>query len=980
MKTFPSSRLATHTLDLSRILAITTVVIGCLAMVGWLLHIEIIRNPPPELSAMKFSTALVFTIAGIGLLNMRSRPRTAQAAAALVILIPVLTLGSYLLGWRLFVDSLVIRDSLQNPATNSMSPLSAFNFILMGIAFFLMLRFRRYWLAHLLLVIVGCATLVVLLGYLYSIQSLYKIGTYSSPSLQTSLLFIALSLGAFFAVPDQGFAGFATAGSAGSYMVRRLLPPAILVPLVVGFLRWQGELLGLYDTAVGLALFTVSNIFISSALIVWIAFRLHRIDQERRQAVDELHRTNEALDSRVTARTADLQAANQILESEIRERERTQARYRALIEHLPDSAVILFDRDLRYIIADGPILSKAGYSQEQMLGKTAGEVLRPESQSFFIPLYERVLQGETIQLERQTGKLYYDSRFVPVYDTDGSVLNGLIVVHDITERVTMEEVLRQRVEEEQELHNNMQALHEITIELTNISDLDVFYRRAVEFGLRDFGFERLGLLLFDPQSSEATGTYGTDAQGNLIDEYHLRFNPSDLTNILLRAFQRDELFAVDEEAELFHNFQLIGTGWNAAAVLWNGTDKLGWLCADNGVRHAPLNKSMLNILSLYALTLGNLLAQKRTQAAVRASERNLRLLAENSPDVIYILDLPTSKMTYLNRSEFLGYSGREIDGPQSLIYALHPDDKARVLDHWGNWTASGHTGSASVIEFRLHDKFGNWQWLESRETVFESTQGGEPTQVLVTLTVITERKQAEERAIELGKEREQVKMLSDFVRDTSHDFRTPLTVMSTNMYLLSRVSEPDKQAQYLKNAEQQISRLTRLIDRLQLMVRLDSQKSLEMSRVHMNPFIIDFCTQVEAEAAKKDITNVRELCESSVYIQANREELHQALVELGNNAVWYTPSNATITIRTRQENDSLIIEICDTGIGIAEGNLTRIFQRLYRVDDSRSSQSGGTGLGLPIAKRIVELHQGQIEVESVVGQGSIFRVILPLSQ
>ncbi|MEP6986052.1 MAG: sensor histidine kinase, partial [Chloroflexota bacterium] len=92
-----------------------------------------------------------------------------------------------------------------------------------------------------------------------------------------------------------------------------------------------------------------------------------------------------------------------------------------------------------------------------------------------------------------------------------------------------------------------------------------------------------------------------------------------------------------------------------------------------------------------------------------------------------------------------------------------------------------------------------------------------------------------------------------------------------------------------------------------------------------------------------------------------------------------TPLQGTITISTRQEQTEAVIEVRDTGCGIPLANLPHVFERLYRVDEARSLETGGTGLGLSMAKRIIDLHHGSIAVESVVGEGSVFRVFLPLN-
>lgn len=125
----------------------------------------------------------------------------------------------------------------------------------------------------------------------------------------------------------------------------------------------------------------------------------------------------------------------------------SQMLYRMMLEHLPDMCVMMFDRDLRYTLADGPLLETAGYSRDAMLGHTIYEVLPEASQQVLEPLYKRVLDGESISLERQTDDMYYDSRLTPVRDSDGAVFAGLITVQNVTSQMRAKMDLQQMNEQ-----------------------------------------------------------------------------------------------------------------------------------------------------------------------------------------------------------------------------------------------------------------------------------------------------------------------------------------------------------------------------------------------------------------------------------------------------------------------------------------------------------------------------------------------------
>ncbi len=132
-----------------------------------------------------------------------------------------------------------------------------------------------------------------------------------------------------------------------------------------------------------------------------------------------------------------------------------------------------------------------------------------------------------------------------------------------------------------------------------------------------------------------------------------------------------------------------------------------------------------------------------------------------------------------------------------------------------------------------------------------------------------------------------------------------------------------------------------------------------------------------APAAKKGHKLILQIAEGLRPVLGNPEYLERAVANLVDNAVKYTKENGTIRLIVRQENGDVIVEVIDNGIGIAEEELPRIFERFYRVERSRSRDMGGTGLGLSIVKHIASAHGGTIEVISAVGSGTTFRVRLP---
>ncbi|MEO8392020.1 MAG: PAS domain S-box protein [Chloroflexota bacterium] len=288
--------LATRIQTLSRRAALLVTVVGSLVIAGWLFDIEIFKTVLPGLVAMKFNTALGFMLAGTGLLSLRRRPDITQAAALLILLLGLLTLCEYVFGWDLRIDQGVVPDLLTplNNYPGRMSPVTAFNFCLVGSSLLLITQSRRFALAHLLTLVAVFTALLSLTGYIYGVQSLYKMGLFTSIALHTTITFIIFGLGFIFADPERGLTAALVADRAGSLLLRRLLPATIVVSFALAWLQQRGQQVGLYDINFGLALFAMSNIVIFALLIFWSAYSLNRVDRIRAEQETQRQQADEA--------------------------------------------------------------------------------------------------------------------------------------------------------------------------------------------------------------------------------------------------------------------------------------------------------------------------------------------------------------------------------------------------------------------------------------------------------------------------------------------------------------------------------------------------------------------------------------------------------------------------------------------------------------------------------------------------------------
>jgi signal transduction histidine kinase len=226
-----------------------------------------------------------------------------------------------------------------------------------------------------------------------------------------------------------------------------------------------------------------------------------------------------------------------------------------------------------------------------------------------------------------------------------------------------------------------------------------------------------------------------------------------------------------------------------------------------------------------------------------------------------------------------------------------------------------------------------------------------------------------------------VRRITQFTADASHELRAPISLIRTTAEVA--VQRTDRTANEYFEALQEIleesERTTQVVDSLMLMARADSGKeTLERSSVDACAVVRGAAEQGEKLARHHAIGFIASLPSDPVPIQADGDALRRALLILIDNAVKYTPKGGSVQVNLGTRNGCAIVSVSDTGIGIAKPDLAHIFDRFWRADRARSREQGGAGLGLSIAKWIVEMHLGSIDVESEPGKGSTFHVQIPL--
>ncbi len=220
-----------------------------------------------------------------------------------------------------------------------------------------------------------------------------------------------------------------------------------------------------------------------------------------------------------------------------------------------------------------------------------------------------------------------------------------------------------------------------------------------------------------------------------------------------------------------------------------------------------------------------------------------------------------------------------------------------------------------------------------------------------------------------------------FVADASHELRTPLTVMRGELESLAQDGQlRGETREALGSVLEEVERLAEIVEGLFALSRLDAGEAhSEWVRFDLTELAATTAEQMSLLAEDKRVSVA---CESSpaVIVAGDRARLKQVVVNLLDNAIKYTPSGGRVALSVRRDNGHAVLEIADNGVGIPADALPHVFKRFFRVDDSRSREQGGAGLGLSIVKSICTAHSAVVEVTSAPGKGSTFRIKQPLAE
>ncbi len=725
---------------------------------------------------------------------------------------------------------------------------------------------------------------------------------------------------------------------------------------------------------------------------------------ERRRTEDVLRLVYDELESKVLERTAKLEEATETVKAEIRGRQHaiealreSEARHRSLVENARD---VIFT-----LSSDGTITSLnpafemiTGWSPEKWIGKSFKHLIHPEDLPFGLEVYKRVLKGEMpppsleLRILSRLGD-YATLEFSIVPQTSaGKVISGLGIARDITERKRAEEAL-QRAHEELELR-----VAERTAELARANEVlqaEITERRHAEEEREHLikeimngqkHAENLAGLLKKERDTlniimENTGTHLAylDSKFNFIRVNSAYANGSGHSKEELAGRNHFELFPNSENLAIFGKVRDTGEAaefkakpFEFADQPWRGITYWDWTLSPvkDGGRVERL------VLSLTDVT-----ERIRIEQAIQKALIYAESILDTIREPLVMLD-PDFRVKIANQAFFKTFKVTLEETKNKLLYELgnRQWDIPRLRQSLEEIISSKNQFKDFEVEHEFPN-IGRRTMLLNASMVYREDLG---TQILLAIEDITERKKVEEIRLENERLISAGRARSEFLAIMSHELRTPLTSAIGYSILLKDMSHGklnEKQEFYVDSILTNSQHLLSLINSVLDLAKMEAGKlEMIMEDISVPEMIKETLYLMKENASRHKIVIKKEFDPGIVSIKADRQKLRQILFNLLSNAIKFSrEEGGIVTVSTKKEGDMARISIADTGIGIREDDIPRLFRKFEQLDSRISRKYEGTGLGLAITKQLVEMHGGKINVESKYGEGSTFSFLLPIA-
>ncbi|MBT4034738.1 MAG: PAS domain S-box protein [Candidatus Marinimicrobia bacterium] len=632
------------------------------------------------------------------------------------------------------------------------------------------------------------------------------------------------------------------------------------------------------------------------------------------------------------------------------------------------NGIIITDVKGVIVWANPAFLSLTGYSDEEIIGHSTRMLKSGEHpKSFYENLWHTIIEGnvwngEMVNCRKDGSQYAEDMTITPITDENDNIVNFIAIKQDVTARKQLNEQLLQN-EKRLRIINyfstslaGSNTIEEILWDITRNCISEMELEDAVVYLMDDDGLNLIQQAAFGPDKEKDSqvlnpliiplgeGIVGTAA--------------SSQKTIVVEDVKYDPRYIIDGEMR----------GSELAVPIVYENSVIGVIDSEN-TEVSFFTGFHVQIIEAIASLAANKIMRTISIERTKKSEMKYRSIFESIQDVYAEVDYNTGEIIEISPSvkPFSGYSRDEVMGkPLAMFYP--PEQPPEAL-----FNALKDEGSVNDFEVILMDKSGQHREVSLTVSLQRDLQN-DPTKIVGTMRDITVRKQAE-KAVHGS-----ALIKTNFVSNVSHELRTPMASILgfAGTILRDKNMADDTKMDFVRIINEEAQRLTRLIENVLDISKMEAGTiSYTMQTVHLEDVVSEVIDSQKVLAQKKDISLNIEIGKNLKPLHAATDSISQLAVNLISNAIKFTDRSGTVGVKISRSGHEQTFEVSDTGLGIPQEDIERIFDKFYRVEREKREDEG-TGIGLAIVKEIADMHNAKLEVESVVGKGTKFRVIFPV--
>lgn len=664
-----------------------------------------------------------------------------------------------------------------------------------------------------------------------------------------------------------------------------------------------------------------------------------------------------------------------------------EEKYRLFFENNNNNYLIVDPLNLTIKDANQAVCNYYKYSRKDFLNKPLADILlmkeveiklyldKPASKkpnSFIAKT--KLKNGEIREVEIFWGTIYKKRKEPLIY----------LIIQDYAERMHTAGIMNKSVEFQK-------LLIDLSTEFINtpIEKLDRAINNTIEAAGKFAGVDRAYIFKYDKDSNTISNTYEWCAEWSskkINERQNLTIN---ILSSWIEAQKKGKIVFINSVSDYNKDLKLKSfleelsvKSLVSLPMMFHG-EFIGFIGFETINEIHRWTELEINLLSVLSELLTNTEVRRQRDIALKENENLLRILAKATGTVIYRLRFSDMKYEYIHPAieELTGYTPDEINeiGFANLVYKVYsPEGKEVNRAEMKEKRDEGKTES-SPIDYLIKTKCGKYKWISDRSFLVKDDIG-EVYGSIGVLTDVSLRKQAEEEIIKAKEKAEEISRLkTNFLTNMSHELRTPLVGILGAAQILDEELDNSDYKEWVSIILQAGNRLLETQGLILDFSKIEAEKILpKYLDVPLNSVITSIAELFESMAVKKGLFIKTEIPDSVFHAQLDERLLREVISNLVNNAIKYTHVGG-VTITLERDNDFAIIKVSDTGIGIPEEKFEYIFEEFRQVSEGVGRGFEGSGLGLTITKRFVELMKGSIYVESKIGEGSVFTVKLPVN-